>query len=158
MYPNHVIKLISLLEGQHEGQNGTITYIRKKGSQQTTNTPMIIPKVLAALRSFDKLIRCFSSMNWYSPPTFFGGSITTTLEPGFLLLEFTTVMVAQGVEFLRLLISFGSLEVSPFFWEFDEFSPEKCFSLTILYQQSYTWWTNENETSHFPAFFFAVEI
>lgn len=66
MYPSHVMKLTSFSEGQHDAQNGTITYlsawnkrviqagcdnnretftyIRKNGSQQTTKTPIVFAK------------------------------------------------------------------------------------------------------------------
>lgn len=131
---------MSLLDGQHEGQKGTITYIRKKGNQQTTKTPMIIPRVLAALLSLDKLIRCLSSMNWYTPPVFFGRSITTTLEAGFLLLEFITVIVVHGLEFFVLLIS--GVGFSLVFWELDEFSPAIRNSLLVpwnLYSAMFQW-------------------
>ena len=37
----------------HDGQNGKMTYMRKKGSQHRTNTPMMMAIVRAALRSFD---------------------------------------------------------------------------------------------------------
>lgn len=63
VYPNHVIKPINLLLGQHQGQKDNITYIRKKGNQQKTNDPIIIPSVRAARLSFDNEIFCFCSMN-----------------------------------------------------------------------------------------------
>jgi hypothetical protein len=58
------MKFMSLLEGQQLGQKGIVTYMRKNGNQQTTNTPIMMPRVLAARRSFDKEMRCFSSINW----------------------------------------------------------------------------------------------
>ncbi len=61
------------LERQHAGQKGSITYMRKNGNQQNTNTPIIIPSVRAALRSLDKEIRCFSSINWWTNKDFFAG-------------------------------------------------------------------------------------
>lgn len=64
--------LMVRLERQQEGQNGSITYMRKNGNQQKTNTPMMMPRVRAALRSFDKEIRCFSSMNWWTNTDFLG--------------------------------------------------------------------------------------
>lgn len=42
-------------------QNGMMIYIRKKGSQQRTKTPITMPRILAARRSRDNEIRCRSS-------------------------------------------------------------------------------------------------
>lgn len=95
MYPNQVMKLINLFEGQHVGQKGMMTYIKKNGNQQTTKTPIIIPRVLAALRSFDKEILCFSSMNWYMNPGFLFESLSITFVLG---LDFEIVMVVVEVQ------------------------------------------------------------
>lgn len=93
IYPNQVMKLENLLEGQHTGQKGMITYIRKNGNQHTTKTPIMIPKVLAALLSFDSDILCFSSMNWYIKPDFLLES-NITFGLGF---EFEIVIVVVEV-------------------------------------------------------------
>lgn len=65
------MKFLNLLVGQQLWQNGKITYMRKKGNQQMTKTPMMMPSVRAALRSFDSEIFCFSSMNWLTVLGFF---------------------------------------------------------------------------------------
>lgn len=80
IYPNQVIILIVLLERLQELQNGNITYIRKNGNQQNTNTPIIIPKVRAAFLSLDNDIRCFSSMNWWTKTDFFWGFVDFTIN------------------------------------------------------------------------------
>lgn len=116
MYPNQVIKLMSLPEGQHSGQKGMITYIKKKGNQQTTNTPMMIPNVLAALLSLDREILCFSSMNWYMNPGLLG-SLNTTLGLGF---EFEMVMVVVELKMPLLLSEVQGFEF--LLWDKEEFS------------------------------------
>lgn len=65
------MKFLNLPVGQQLWQKGRITYIRKKGSQQMTKTPIIMPSVRAALRSFEREIFCFSSMNWLTALGFF---------------------------------------------------------------------------------------
>lgn len=72
IYPSQVIMFIVRLERQQEGQKGSITYMRKNGNQQKTNTPIMMPRVRAALRSLDKEILCFSSMNWCTNTDFLG--------------------------------------------------------------------------------------
>lgn len=44
-------------------QNGIMMYMRKKGSQHRTNTPMTMPRIRAARRSRDNEIRCRSSQH-----------------------------------------------------------------------------------------------
>lgn len=62
-YPSQVRKSMSSSDGQQDGQNGIIMYIRKKGTQHNMNTPIMKPSVRAARRSLDNDIRCFSSIN-----------------------------------------------------------------------------------------------
>lgn len=81
------MKFFSFCEGQHVSpQKGMITYMRKNGSQHTTNTPIIIPKVRAALRSLERDILCFSSMNWNTTPVFLlTGTVTVSVLHSMLL-------------------------------------------------------------------------
>merc|ERR1712110_210067 len=63
-YPSQVTRLIIFgLEEQLCPQKGRMTYIRKKGSQQTINVVTITAMVRAAFRSFDNDILAFSLMN-----------------------------------------------------------------------------------------------
>lgn len=72
------MKFLNLFVGQQVWQKGRMTYMRKKGSQQMTNTPMMMPRVRAARRSLESEIFCFSSMNWLTPLVFFCNGVTET--------------------------------------------------------------------------------
>ena len=64
MYPSHTMKLMILGSVfAQDSQNGNMTYIRKNGSQQATKVAMMMDMVLAARRSLESEIRCFSSRN-----------------------------------------------------------------------------------------------
>jgi hypothetical protein len=81
MYPSYVMKCFNLSDGQQETQNGTMTYTRKNGSQHTTNTPMIIPGVLAARLSLDNDILCFMLVNRFIGANFLVLENWTLYEP-----------------------------------------------------------------------------
>jgi hypothetical protein len=85
------MKFLNLSDGQQDTQNGTMTYMRKKGNQHTTNTPMIIPRVLAARLSLDNEILCFMLVNR------FVGTYFLALNLGMLSVPDTTAGVAHSL-------------------------------------------------------------
>lgn len=63
MYPSHVIKFAHSGDRSQLSQNGIMMYIKKKGSQHNTKTPITIPRIRAARRSRDSEMRCLSSQH-----------------------------------------------------------------------------------------------
>src|SRR6218665_1436954 len=66
MYPNQTMKFLTRrsVVALHDSQNGKMTYMRKKGSQHSTNAPMTMAIVRAARRSFDSEIFWRFSRIW----------------------------------------------------------------------------------------------